>query len=140
MIDSITTKTRNILLNNKRYITNSQIVDDCPAHVVRSYDSDRPLMFNHNDQIAINVDGLYRTFTLGTTVGYALARNQDPIAEILRDTQNGHKHHWASLNSTVLCGEYGQTELIGFEFGDHITLEGRTFELAPDRNNNCKLI
>ena len=126
-------------------------IADFPAY--RIYKAYEGRKFKHGDRIAIPFQTrshgtLYHFFTLGTVAGYAIQNGECPIEAVARtEARNAaspydkHKLYWVNANAVCLHnGPYTKEEVPGFEFGDTIILQGHTFTLAPDHNDNCKLI
>jgi hypothetical protein len=83
---------------------------------------------------------LHKHFSLGSVVGYAVECGDDPLAELERAKERGHKLHWANASATVLSAHQRAKETVFvLNLGDTITFEGIRFRLDPDHNDNIKL-
>jgi hypothetical protein len=102
--------------------------------------------FKDGDQIAVPYESrhygtMFDFFTLGTVIGYAVRNGDDPIECLKRATENGHKLYWANKNSVCLHnGPRVQIEVPGFNVGDTIHLQGKTFRLDRAPNQNIELV
>lgn len=122
----------------------TQTIADFPAYrIYRPYDGRR---FSHGEKIAIPYEArshgtLYNFFRLGTVAGYAIQNGDDPIEAIENANANGHELYWANGCATVIhSGQKTKEEVPGFEIGDSIILQGKTFVIAKAPNNNIKLV
>jgi hypothetical protein len=100
------------------------------------------------------VQGLRGTF--GTVIGYALQVNaestnprfqEDPIAAYTRAAEKGHAVYWFIRAASVMTSDRDWNARHNAEwdaapqlqFGDEVMLDGVTFKLRPDHNQNVRL-
>lgn len=128
----------------------SKTIADFPAY--RIYQPYAGRKFKHGDKIALPIESrshgvLWHFFTLGTVAGYAIQNGEDPVEAIedckrrmVEDRHAGHKLYWANANAVCIHnGPKTKDEVPGFNWGDTIILQGRTFTLEKAPNNNCAL-
>lgn len=84
---------------------------------------------------------LYHWFRFGSVVSFALDSIECPIRAFENALKAGHKTHWLNPEPVVLSNTQAPKESrIAMNFGDQLIFEGRIFELAPDWNQNVKLV
>ena len=85
---------------------------------------------------------IWREFSIGSVVSYAMENKECPITAIDQACKNGHGHE---LHYVFGCGasitSHSRPHEIkkGFRFGEVIEFEGRKFELVPAPNSNVGL-
>lgn len=107
---------------------------------------------NHGG-VPVMIDGHECSF--GSVVGYALYNKEDPVEAVITTIEkmktqpyNGHKLVWINKCGTCICGDKGyyerqearRAQMPQLTVGDRVTFEGKDYEIAPDHNNNYKLI
>lgn len=119
-------------------------IADFPAY--RIYEPYEGRKFRHGEVIAIpfvsrSHGTLYHFYTLGTVAGYAVERGDDPEECLATARERGHKLHWANANAvTIHNGPKVKKEVPGFNIGDPIILQGRTFRIEKAPNDNINLV
>jgi hypothetical protein len=125
-------------------------IADFPAYrIYKPYDGRK---FKHGDVIAVPYDSkshgtLYRFCTLGTVEGYAIANGECPHEALARHEEfkasfnDGRKRYWANQNSVCIHnGPVVKKEVPGFEIGQSIILQGKTFTIKAAPNGNIELV
>lgn len=125
-------------------------IADFPAYrIYKAYDGRK---FKHGDKIAIPFNSrhhgvLYHFFTLGTVDGYAIQNGECPVEALARHEaskvkfNDGRKRYWANADSVCLHnGPVTKIDVPGFNIGDTIILQGRTFTIAKAPNDNIDLV
>lgn len=90
-----------------------------------------------------------------SVVGYALYCKDDPVAAVLRTAErmlshpyDGHKMVWISRSATVMTSSRAHNEraaaeramMLQLELHDCIQFEGVKYVIAPDHNDNFRLV
>ena len=86
--------------------------------------------------------------SFGSVKGYALYNKQDVEAAIARAMRLHHNLVWISLSATVLSSSRSYYEMEQAKWanaprlsvGDVVEFEGGTYTIAPDYNDNFKLV
>ena len=82
-----------------------------------------------------------RDFTFGSAKAYAEQYGRCPKEAVARCIEHGWETYWANGCGAVLTSHKKEKEYIRqFNFGDVVEFDGHKFELAPDHNDNVKLI
>ena len=101
--------------------------------------------YKDGDVIAIayeskNHGTLYRLYTLGSVVGYAIENCECPFEEVERAKEHGHQLHWANQNAvTITSGPVDQKRAFMQAHGDTIKFHGKHFEIVATPNDNIAL-
>lgn len=95
--------------------------------------------------IDVTIDGKH--CHINSVVGYAIFNRRCPIQSTDRARANGHQLHWISRVATVIADRASNARRLAeiaalphFNCGDHVFYEGRRFQIAPDHNDNFKLV
>jgi hypothetical protein len=127
-----------------------ETIADFPAYrIYRPYDGRK---FRHGEKIALPVETrthgtLWHFFTLGTVEGYAIQNGECPIEALARhekfaaELKDGRERYWANADAVCIHnGPKTKNEVPGFNWGDKIVLQGKTFTIEHAPNNNVKLV
>jgi hypothetical protein len=83
---------------------------------------------------------LWHFFTLGSVIGYAVDKGDDPLAALVQAKDRGHKLHWANANAVCIDNMKREKETaFALDFGDIILFEGIRFRLDRAPNDNVAL-
>ena len=112
-----------------------------PAYTIfanrESYRDDDVLAIAYQSR---NHGTLYRFYTLGSVIGYALEYCECPFEAIEREKKKGSELHYAFPNSVSITSHKRDRETsFMVEHGDHIKFHGKMFEIVPTANYNIAL-
>ena len=128
-----------------------EVLDEYPAYkIVKPIQGEK---LRHGDIIALqwpsrNYGPMWHRYRLGTVAGFAIENGDCPEEEIARckrqmveDPHAGHKLYWANACAVTLSNRVSPQETYrGYQWGDEIILQGKTFRLEKTHNQNCKLV
>jgi hypothetical protein len=84
---------------------------------------------------------LHQWFRFGSTVSYALANCEDPIAFYQKDLNSGAKTHWLTTMPASLTSDTQDKEIrVSVNWGDEVIFEGKLFRITEAPNHNANLI
>ena len=115
------------------------ILKDYPA--VQYFD-DNNFEVEAEMKFAVSFKGkLPKTFMFGSVKAYAERYCECPEQAIADCEERGERAYWAiGLGACITAHEREKEYVRQFSFGDVVEFDGHKFELAPDHNDNIKLV